>query len=45
MDLFYYQQTGDRAGYSLNTDYVKVPIFPDFSDNFARSLYRMLKRP
>jgi len=24
----------DRSGYSVNTDYMKVPTFPDFADNF-----------
>jgi len=25
-----------RSAYSVNTDYAKVPIFPDFGDNFSR---------
>jgi len=29
-----YQSVKLRGGYSVNTDYVKVPIFPDFAENF-----------
>jgi len=27
-------KTSSRGGSSVNTDYVKVPIFPQFVDNF-----------
>jgi len=30
----YFKKVFNRGGYSVDTDYVNVPIFPDFVDDF-----------